>query len=96
MAIASLPYGTTLTCTGEKHPGWLEVTAAEQTGWVREEFLLLNPSYLTFAEETPVLAWPSAEASWIGLLSAGTSAPVLGEVDGYIVISLRGASGFVK
>ena len=95
-ALASLPYGTTLMCTGVWQPGWLEVTAEEQTGWVREEFLLLNPRFITFAGETPVLAWPSPDAPWIGLLSAGASAPIIGECDGYTVISLRGASGFVK
>ena len=95
-ALASLPYGTTLLCTGVWQPGWLEVTVEQQTGWVREEFLLLNPRFITFAGETPILAWPSPDAPWVGLLSAGTSAPILGECDGYTVISLRGASGFVK
>lgn len=95
-ALTSLPYGTLLTCTGEMHPGWLEVTADGQTGWVREEFLLLDPQTITFSAETPVLAWPSPDAPWIGLLDAGTSAPVLGKCDGYTVISLRGASGFVQ
>ena len=95
-ALASLPYGTALACTGGWQPGWLEVTAAERTGWVREEFLLMNPRFITFAAETPVLAWPSPEAPWVGLLSAGESAPVLGACDGYTVISLRGASGFVQ
>lgn len=95
-ALASLPYGTTLTCTGVWHPGWLEVTANGQTGWVRREFLLLDPQYLTLAAETPVLAWPSQDAPWVGLLDAGASVPVLGECDGYTVISLRGASGFVQ
>ena len=95
-ALMSLPYGTVLTCTGVRHPGWLEVTADGQTGWVREEFLLLDPQYVTFSAETPVLAWPSSDAPWIGLLDAGSAVPVLGEWDEYTIISLRGASGFVK
>ena len=93
--LVALPYGTVLTCTGNGHPGWLEVTADGRTGWVRREFLLLSPQYVTFAAETPVLAWPSSDAPWIGLLDAGVSVPVLGECDGYTVVSLRGASGFV-
>lgn len=94
--LASLPYGTLLTCSSAWHPGWLEVTVDDQTGWVRDEFLLLDPQYITFSAETPVLAWPSPDAPWIGLLDAGTSAPVLGVSNGYTVISLRGASGFVQ
>lgn len=94
-ALISLTYGTEVICTSNRHPGWLEVTAEEQTGWVREEFLLLDPQYITFGAETPVLAWPSPDAPWIGLLDAGSTVPVLGECDGYTVISLRGASGFV-
>ena len=95
-ACASLPYGTELTCTGGWQPGWLEVRANEQTGWVRESFVLLNPEYLTLAAETPVLAWPAPDAPWVGLLDAGVSVPKLGECGGYTVISLRGASGFVQ
>lgn len=95
-ALASLPYGTEITCTSNWHPGWLEATVDGQTGWVREEFLLLDPRYITLSTETPVLAWPSSDAPWIGLLDAGSTVPVLGECDGYTVISLRGASGFVK
>lgn len=94
-ARATLPYGTTVTCTGAWHPGWLEVSANGQTGWVREALVQRSPAYLTLAAETPVLAWPSPEAPWVGLLDAGTSVPVLGVCDGYTVISLRGASGFV-
>lgn len=94
-AMASLPYESVLTCTGNWYPGWLEVIADGQTGWVREEFLLLDPTYITFAVETPVLAWPSSDAPWIGLLDAGSAVPVLGEWDEYMIISLRGASGFV-
>ena len=90
-----LSYGDTITCTGNQHPGWLEATANGQTGWVRREFLLLSPQYITFEKETPVLAWPSPDAPWVGLLDAGTSSPILGEYNGYTVISLRGASGFV-
>ena len=95
-ALTTLPYGTSLTCTSMWHPGWLEVTANGQTGWVRREFLLLDPQYVTFSAETPVLAWPSPDAPWIGLLDAGSTAPILGECGGYTVISLRGASGFVQ
>lgn len=90
-----LSYGDTITCTGNRHPGWLEATANGKTGWVREEFLLLSPQYVTFAVETPVLAWPSPDAPWVGLLDAGTTSPVMGEYAGYTVISLRGASGFI-
>ena len=94
-ALASLPYGTEITCTSSWHPGWLEATVNGQTGWVRREFVLLDPQYVTFNAETPVLAWPSPDAPWIGLLDAGTKAAVMGEYGGYTVISLRGASGFV-
>lgn len=95
-ADVSLAYGAQLTCTGNWQPGWLEVVADGQTGWVREAFLLLDPQYITFQAETPVLAWPAVDAPWVGLLEAGASAPILGERDGYTVISLRGASGFVS
>lgn len=95
-ALRSLPYGAVVHCTGHSKPGWLEVEVSGDTGWARAEFLLMNPQFRTFSEETPVLAWPSEDAPWVGLLDAGTVCPVLGEYDGYLVISLRGASGFVQ
>lgn len=94
--LKTLSYGAIVTCTGMREPGWVEAIVDDKIGWVRDEFLLFDPQYITFDSETPVLAWPSPNAPWVGLLDAGTTAPVMGVYNGYTVISLRGASGFVK
>ena len=48
------------------------------------------------AGETAVYAYPGEDAPRVGLLSDGEAHPVIARLDGYIVISLRGASGFVR
>lgn len=64
-------------------------------GWVRSAYVIANPAWFTPTAETPVYAMPSADAPRVGLIDSGKYA-VIGEMDGYAVISLRGASGFVK
>lgn len=58
--------------------------------------MLVNPSYFHPEGETPVYAAPSVDSKRIGLISEGASYPIIGEYNGFLVISLRGASGFVS
>lgn len=93
---ATLAYGTAVQATGETHPGWLCVSHGGMTGWVREDYLLPSPAYLDLSAETPVYAYPAPDAPRIALLDAGTRCPIIAKLDGWTVISLRGASGWMK
>lgn len=97
--IQTMTYGTYFTVI-EESGSWYNVTYRDEeglrySGWVRKEYVLVNPDYFIPDGETPVYAMPSGSAKRVGLISGETRYPIIGEIDGFLVISLRGASGFV-
>ncbi|MGN0747369.1 MAG: hypothetical protein ACI4ML_11885, partial [Aristaeellaceae bacterium] len=99
--ITTLGWNTTLLPEGDPVDGWQLVTVVADdgslgyTGYVRSEYLLYDCRWYTAAASTPVYAYPSPEAPRVGLLDKDSAYPIIAEYNGYIVISLRGASGFV-
>lgn len=66
------------------------------TGYILSSYVLKDPSYIELSADTPAFAYPSSEAKRVALLEAGARYAVIAKVDGYVVISLRGASAFIK
>ena len=96
----TLAYGTRCTIL-EESGSWYHVVYRDEdgirrSGFVRKEYVLMNPTYFAPSGETPVYAMPSGDAKRVALIGSGESYPVIGLYDGYLVISLRGASGFVE
>lgn len=97
--LTTLGYGAYCTIIGEDG-SWYHVIYRDErdrrySGWVQKDYVLVNPSYFHPDGETPVYAVPSVDSKRIGLISEGTDYPIIGEYNGFWVISLRGASGFV-
>lgn len=97
--IHTMTYGTYCTVI-EESGSWYNVTYRNEeqlrySGWVRKEYVLVNPDYFVPDGETPVYAMPSGSSKRVGLISSETSYPIIGEMNGFLAISLRGASGFV-
>lgn len=95
----TLAYGTYCTVI-EDNGYWYNVIYRDKggqrySGWVRKEYVLINPNYFTPNGEIPVYAIPSSSSKRIGLISSGTNYPIIGEFNGFLAISLHGASGFV-
>lgn len=98
-AVHTLAYGDTvdiLAQVGVWTQGSAQNGTQRVTGWVRGEYLLTAPAQYVSAGETAVYAYPGEGAPRAGLLADGETHPVIAQLDGYIVISLRGASGFVR
>ena len=101
-AITTLGWNTTLLPKGEAEGGWQKVTVVAQdgslgyTGYVRSEYLIYDCRWYTAPTATPVYAYPSPESPRVGLLDRNSAYPIIAEYDGYLVISLRGASGFLQ
>ena len=99
--ITTLGWNTTLLPDGDAPDGWQKATVVADdgslgyTGYVRSEYLLYDCLWYTASASTPVYAYPSPEAPRVGLLDKDSAYPIIAEYNGYIVISLRGASGFV-
>lgn len=97
--LVTLEYGAHGTIM-EENDSWFNVVYSDEQGrhyegWIKKDYVLVNPSYFTPGEETPVYAIPSTDSKRVGLISGDTDYPIIGEYNGFLAISLRGASGFV-
>ena len=96
--IQTMTYGTYCTVI-EENGSWYNVTYRDEnlrySGWVRKEYVLVNSDYFVPDGETPVYAMPSGSSKRVGLINSEARYPIIGEMNGFLVISLRGASGFV-
>ena len=78
--------------------GWCECFLSETeglTGYVLEAYILLDPPYITTEESTPVYAWQSTRAKRVGLLGRGETYPIIRMEGNWMLISLRGAAGWI-
>ena len=78
--------------------GWCECYLSETegvSGYVLEDYILIDPAYITTEESTPVYAWQAQNAKRVGLLGRGETFPIIRMEGDWLLISLRGAAGWV-
>jgi SH3-like domain-containing protein len=79
--------------------GWANVVLGDSedspSGWVKESFLAIDPAWYETEDSTPVYAWNDTSAPTVALLGAGTTLPILRDDGDWIVVSLRGAAGWI-
>lgn len=98
--LANIPNGTMLDLL-EEQDGWYYVRfwdGKSQTpleGWVRTDFVVRNPQFLTTYQSTYVYAAPSRSMKKVGQLVAGTQLVIIGEYNDFWIVNLRSASGFI-
>lgn len=94
-----MEYGETFDILGETGD-WLQVRyrgmERDVTGYVLSGYVLKDPSYIELSFETPAYAYPSPDAKRVALLEAGSNYAIIARIDGYVVISVRAASAFIK
>lgn len=95
--IATLQFGDRFIVT-ESWDGWATCYAADGslTGWVRSDYIMIDPAYYTTDDDTPVYAWGNMLAPRVALLDAGETLPILLDREDWVVVSLRGAAGWIK
>lgn len=100
----------TLLYTGKTIPvieswdGYAKISYMDgsETGWVRNDYLLMDPAYYVCDESMQVYAYPDVMAPKIALLDKGTKLPIITEYDdgvsigGWVCVSLRGAAGWIR
>ena len=83
----------------EEEKGWARCVLGDAedspSGWVNSDYIAVDPSWYKTEKKTPVYAWKDTKAPKVALLNAGTTHPILKEEGDWLVISLRGASGWV-
>ena len=65
------------------------------TGWINMDYIFINPEWYLTNQETPVYAWTDLTAPRVALLEKDTRLPILKEADGWYLVSLRGAVGWI-
>jgi len=95
--IRSLSAGKTFL-TWEMQNEWCNCYYSDgsEAAWVRDYYVLEDPAYYLTDELTPVYAYGDLRAPRIGLLDDGEEYPIIMETADWCVISLRGASGWVR
>lgn len=96
--------GTATIPVIESWDGYAKILYAggTKTGWVRNEALMLDPAWYLCDEETQVYAYPDVMSPRVAMLEVGTTLPILTEyadgesVGGWVCVSLRGASGWIR
>ena len=99
-AVGTLPYGACIA-VARRESGWAECYTSDAldappAGWVDASYLALDPAWLATERATPVYAWPDRAAPRVALLPRGETFPILREQPGWLLISLRGAAGWVE
>lgn len=100
---------STLTYTGATRPvieswdGWAKIQYSDgaEPGWVRSDYLLMDPAWYLCDDDVQVYAYPDTMAPRVALLDQGTKLPIITQWDdeksgnGWVCVSLRGAAGWI-
>ena len=64
-------------------------------GWVNADYLAIDPAWYRTEALTPVYAWNERTAPKVALLDTNTLLPILRQEGPWLVVSLRGAAGWI-
>ena len=98
-SVKTLHYGDTFAVQ-DSWDGWASCFTSDdvdagQTGWVNSDYIIINPTWYRTDEATPVYAWDDRMAPKVALLSKDTTLPILKDDGEWLIVSLRGASGWI-
>ena len=94
--LMSIPYGEQFAILGDPNDEWLSIVYNKTEGCIRSSYIIVDPEFYVTNGETAVYAMPTETSPRVALLPDQTEYIVIGEYENYIVISLRGAAGFVQ
>ena len=66
------------------------------SGWVNADYIAIDPDWYRTEGKTPVYAWNDTLAPKVALLDANTILPILSDEGAWLIVSLRGAVGWVQ
>ena len=98
-AVTTLHYGDRIIVQPETG-GWATCFLSDAVdegpaGWVNEEYLAIDCAWYRTEERTPVYAWNDTMAPKVALLDADATLPILKQDGDWLIVSLRGATGWV-
>ena len=83
----------------EQKDGWAHIFTGDSEdsaeGWVKADYLAIDPAWFKADSATPVYAWNDTSALKVGLLDKDTVLPILKDDGEWLVVGLRDASGWI-
>lgn len=97
-AVKTLQYGDFLIVI-KQSGGWAYCTLDDSEdslkGWMNADYIVIDPARYRTEKATPVYAWNDTEAPKVALLDKDTTLPILKEDGDWLIVSLRGAVGWI-
>ena len=101
--VSTILYTGTDRAVLESWDGWAKIQYSDgaDPGWVRSDYLLMDPAWYLCDEDVQVYAYPDSMAPRVALLDKGTKLPIITQWDdeksanGWVCVSLRGAAGWI-
>ena len=97
--VKTLEYGF-LPIVMDVSDGWAHVVLGDSEdaleGWVNADYIAIDPAWYRTEKKTTVYAWNSTSALKVALLSKDTTLPILKDEGDWLIVSLRGAVGWIK
>ena len=98
-AVKTLPYGFIFSVQKQEN-GWADCFPSDaldsgRAGWVNADYIIIDPAWYRTDESTPVYAWDDTKAPKVALLSKDTTLPILKDTGDWLIVSLRGATGWI-
>ena len=84
----------------EQSDGWAKIflsddVDAQPAGWVNADYLAIDPAWYRTEGKTTVYAYGDTSAPKVALLNGGVTLPILMDAGEWLVVGLRGASGWI-
>ena len=85
----------------EQSDGWAKIflsddVDAEPAGWVNADYLAIDPAWYHTEGKTTVYAYDDTSAPKVALLNDDITLPILKDEGEWVVVGLRGASGWIQ
>ena len=97
-AVETLRYGD-LPIVIRQEDGWAYCALGDSEdapiGWVNADYIAIDPAWYRTDAKTPVYAWNDTAALKVALLDKDTTLPILREEGDWLIVSLRGAAGWI-
>ena len=103
-AVKTLQYGQLINVieteyVKKRSNGWAYCALGDSedadTGWVNPDYIIIDPAWYRAKDKTPVYAWNDTSAPKVALLDKDTTLPILKEEGHWLIVSLRGAVGWI-
>ena len=97
--VTTVAYGSRII-VDRQADGWAHCCLGDAedspSGWVNADYIVIDPAWYRTEGKTPVYAWDDTQAPKVALLDGDTTLPILADRGAWLIVSLRGAVGWIQ